>query len=52
MHIFGSKVPIAFGQLKDLNEFGQLIRDNDVAKLNIEDANVTDGYDRGSIQNG
>ena len=37
----GAEVPIAFGQLKDLNEFGQLIRDNEVAKLNIEDANVT-----------
>ena len=36
----GAEVPIAFGQLKDLNEFGQLIRDNEVAKLNIENSNV------------
>jgi len=37
----GAEVGVQFGQLKDLNEFGALIRDNEVAKLNIEDANVT-----------
>ena len=36
----GAEVPIAFGQLKDLNEFGQLIRNNEVAKMNIENSNV------------
>jgi hypothetical protein len=37
----GAEVGVQFGQLKNLNEFGQLIRNNEVAKLNIEDANVT-----------
>ena len=37
----GAEVPIEFGTLKGLSDFGQLIRDNDVAKLNIEDANAT-----------
>jgi hypothetical protein len=35
------KVTEDFGTLKGLSDFGALIRDNEVAKLNIEDANVT-----------